>query len=116
MDGDGCPVILPINYVMDGDEVLVRTALGETTEFAPRHRVAFEVDDIDELARTGWSVLVKGQARVITEDSSTDLEVGTWAPGPRNVRIGIRIELISGRQIVRPAGKVSARDVVPETS
>ena len=104
---DGFPVVFPVNYVVDGDTILVRTTRGETAEHAPFHKVSFEVDHFDEATHTGWSLLVQGLAHDVTgamdESRQTMLRrVPTvWAPGERNVSISIGINRIGGRQIVR---------------
>jgi uncharacterized protein len=67
---DGEVVILPVNHVVDGKDVIFRTGRGSKLSAADRHDyVAFEADDYDPRTRTGWSVLVKGRAEVIREDS-----------------------------------------------
>jgi uncharacterized protein len=54
------PLILPVNYVLDGDAVVIRTDSPKITAAADHTRVAFEVDDVDERTRSGWSVLEAG--------------------------------------------------------
>src|SRR5690348_6704396 len=60
------PVVLPVVYgLLDGDFVF-RTAPGEKLIAAALHRtVAFEIDDYDADAHTGWSVDVVGPAEEI---------------------------------------------------
>ena len=60
-----------------------------------------EVDDIDPVARTGWSVLVTGFAEEVTDPDELEacglLPLGRWAgSGDRFVRIST--DLISGRR------------------
>lgn len=101
---DGFPVVIPVNYVVDGADIVLRTDRGAIYEQAPLHRVAFEVDAFDEAERTGWSLLARGSARRIEDHPAEpdDHEMPqTWAPGDKPHVIGIRIERISGRQIVR---------------
>ena len=59
IDG-GSPAIFPVNYVVDGDSVVFRTATGTKLDAGTRHPVAFEIDDFDRESRTGWSVVVSG--------------------------------------------------------
>jgi nitroimidazol reductase NimA-like FMN-containing flavoprotein (pyridoxamine 5'-phosphate oxidase superfamily) len=101
---DGFPVVIPVNYVVDGDDIVLRTDRGAIYEQAPLHRVAFEVDAFDEAERTGWSILARGSARTIDDrpgEADHRDTPETWAPGDRPHVIGIAIERISGRQIVR---------------
>jgi nucleotide-binding universal stress UspA family protein/nitroimidazol reductase NimA-like FMN-containing flavoprotein (pyridoxamine 5'-phosphate oxidase superfamily) len=67
---DGEVVTLPVNHVVDGQDVVFRTNRGSKLSAADRHdHVAFEADDYDPRTRTGWSVLVKGRAEVVREDA-----------------------------------------------
>ena len=105
---DGFPLVLPVNYLVDGEDIVLQTDAGETFEHVPMHRVAFEVDQFDESARTGWSVLVKGEGRNVTDSVGEIYAMGmrlapcVWAPGERHHWLAIRIDQLSGRQIVRP--------------
>src|SRR5262249_44408932 len=61
-DPDG-PVVMPVNYVLQDGMVLFRVA--PYSRLADRLRdnaASFQVDHVDEEARTGWSVLVRGHA------------------------------------------------------
>ena len=62
LQGGTFPVILPVNYSLDGDSVVIRTDSPKITAAADHTRVAFEVDDVDERTRSGWSVLVQALA------------------------------------------------------
>ena len=64
--GGSFPLILPVNYVLDGDAVVIRTDSPNITASADHTRVAFEVDDVDERTRSGWSVLVQALAEEVT--------------------------------------------------
>lgn len=62
------PAAHPVAYLLDGDEVVFRTAGGGTLAAATLHHVvAFEVDEIDLAGMVGWSVLGIGQAYEITD-------------------------------------------------
>jgi uncharacterized protein len=61
---DGEPEIFPVNFVVQGRTVLFRTAEGtKLVSAAINNRVIFEADDHD--AAEGWSVIVKGAARML---------------------------------------------------
>ncbi|WP_448623643.1 pyridoxamine 5'-phosphate oxidase family protein [Geodermatophilus sp. URMC 64] len=82
------PLIIPVNYGMDGRTIVIRTHPGTTLSAASHANVAFEVDEIDRRARTGWSVLVRGQAEELTSGHGADMIFRTlahgiqpWAPG-----------------------------------
>lgn len=90
---EGAPVILPVNHIVVGTQVVFRTSLGHKLDAADRHRpVAFEVDDFDPATRTGWSVVVRGRIETVDEDlTAAHLEthgLETWAADARDwVRI-----------------------------
>jgi nitroimidazol reductase NimA-like FMN-containing flavoprotein (pyridoxamine 5'-phosphate oxidase superfamily) len=64
----GLPVILPVNYKLVGGDVFFRTNEGTKLDAATRNAiVAFEVDECDQAAKTGWSVLVIGRAERVPE-------------------------------------------------
>ena len=79
------PVILPINYRYVDGSIIFRTAAGAKLEAAACGSVvAFEVDSIDPLTHSGWSVVVTGVASPVTDRDEFDrLEaaaVPRWAP------------------------------------
>src|SRR5689334_12400303 len=65
LDADG-PLILPVNYCMDGRSVVFRTDAGTKLDAASNGApVAFEVDGIDPAQRTGWTILIRGSAATV---------------------------------------------------
>lgn len=100
---DPGPTILPVNYQLDGSEIIFRTSstglLGELRDGTP---VAFEVDEFDEETRTGWSVLARGTVSVPSspEDKAwlwrNDPPV-PWAGHERAEFVSISIQELSGR-------------------
>lgn len=98
------PVIIPVNYVMADDTVVVRTAPYTLLAGHAWDQAAFEVDDLDHEMRRGWSVLVMGRASPIEDadeiaDSHLAQELTSWAPGPRHLFIRITPQRITGREI-----------------
>ena len=69
----------------------------------PDGPVAFEIDRIDDGMREGWSVLVTGRARVLTEPELHVLAAGVtvepWAGGARDLYVAVEPENITGRRI-----------------
>lgn len=98
----GVPDIVPVNYSLDGDAILVASGPGPKLQAAERRDlVAFEVDDIDEGNRTGWSVVVVGYARRdhIGQRATAAVRPEPWAAGPRNAIIRIEPKRITGRHL-----------------
>jgi uncharacterized protein len=106
LGADGYPVVLPMNYVIDGDCILMRTAPGAKLEEVPLHRVAFEVDHLAPMYRLGWSVLVQGRARELTSADGPaytalrERRVDPWVPGDKDRWLSIEIARLTGRRIV----------------
>jgi len=103
VDEDG-PVVLPINYVLDGGTVLFCTSAANTIG---RHldsaTVAFEVDEFDDFTQSGWSVLVRGVASFVgPEDLPRDerLRPFPWPDGVRTLVVRITPVSVSGRRLL----------------
>jgi nitroimidazol reductase NimA-like FMN-containing flavoprotein (pyridoxamine 5'-phosphate oxidase superfamily) len=102
----GQPHVLPLNYAVDEEGVIVfRTAeLTAATEVALA-KVAFQVDDIDLERHQGWSVAVHGFGRDITDaidresERLRQLPVRPWAPGRRDQWFKITPAEITGRRL-----------------
>lgn len=98
----GLPDIVPVNYELDGENVLVRSGPGPKLQAAERgDMVAFEVDDIDEEQHTGWSVVVVGRAHRLSaaEQNRVELVPKPWAVGPRLLLMRITPTRITGRRL-----------------
>ena len=65
---DALPAILPVNYAVVDDAIVFRSSPGAKVSAAVQGAVvAFEADESDVRSSTGWSVLVVGCAREITD-------------------------------------------------
>ncbi len=104
----GVSLILPVNYALDGDEIVIRTGPGTKVQAAERREVvSLEIDEFDEVARTGWSVVVTGKCRISRELSVDAARTGPgqparpvpWVAGPRNLAIRMAVTHVSGRRI-----------------
>ena len=99
------PAVLPLNYLADGDGVLVRLRAGSGALTAIRDAVvAFQVDDIDSAARLGWSVTLVGTARAVTDPVERQQVMGSplvcWAGDDRDVFVRIAAERVTGRRLL----------------
>jgi nitroimidazol reductase NimA-like FMN-containing flavoprotein (pyridoxamine 5'-phosphate oxidase superfamily) len=59
------PLIIPVNDVLDRDAVVIRTAPRTVIADADHTKVTLQVDDVDVVDRSGWSVLLKGCGRQV---------------------------------------------------
>jgi nitroimidazol reductase NimA-like FMN-containing flavoprotein (pyridoxamine 5'-phosphate oxidase superfamily) len=102
------PHIFPVNYVLDGDQVVFRTDPGVKLDAGPRFRACFEIDGFDRAARTGWSVVATGRLEEVTlYDSSTFarvhvLPIQPWAGGDKGHWMRLIPTHITGRRVRPP--------------
>lgn len=98
------PAVVPVTYSLQGDSVVVCTdADTRLAGVAGQGVLAFEVDDVDPLTRTGWSVVVIGLAERVTdpaERASIHGVVAPWLPGHHDVFIRLPLTMVTGRRIV----------------
>ena len=83
--------IVPVNYVLDGDAVVFATGPGtKLAGAATGASVVFEIDDMDAMSRSGWSVIIHGTAYEVTDfdrpalvEHVRALPLNPWAGGVR---------------------------------
>lgn len=117
---DRGPVVFPVNFVLDRHMVVFRTDEGTKLDAAAGgSRVAFEIDGTDTAARTGWSVLVRGEAVEVTDSVELArlrrLPLSPWAPGAKGRYVRILPAKLTGRRISRP-GAPDPGDGRPEAT
>ncbi|MFJ5534833.1 helix-turn-helix domain-containing protein [Streptomyces sp. NPDC093261] len=98
------PVIVPVNYSVVQGTLVFRTRPHALPAQAQGSQVAFEVDHLDEALSQGWSVLVSGHARAVTDPESVrrleeEAYSAPWAGGQRELWIRIEPSSITGRRI-----------------
>ncbi|NUP46444.1 MAG: pyridoxamine 5'-phosphate oxidase family protein [Catenulispora sp.] len=98
------PAVHVVNFKLDGRDIVFRTRKGSMFAAGVADTVvAFEVDRIDERARTGWTVTFLGRAKLVTDPAEKErlagLGIDTWAPGERNYFIKITTQTVVGRRI-----------------
>lgn len=100
----GRPVIFPVNAIVSSDAVFIRCGQGSLhREAESGHTIAFEIDGSDPTYQSGWSVLVSGVARVVTEAHELEevrhLPLRPWGSGDKDHVVAIAMETVSGRRI-----------------
>ena len=98
------PVIFPVNYAIDRGNVVFRTDPGTKFHAAVHNSyVAFEVDWVEPTWQIGWSVVVRGQAHLVTDLEELGrmhrLPLLPWADGEKSNFVSIESTLISGRRL-----------------
>lgn len=101
---EGSPTVVPVNHLVDGSSIVIRSLDGAKLGAAILERpVAFQLDDMDITTRSGWSVVVRGRAEVV-DGSETDAYeelLDSWAvrDGARTTWFRITADEISGRRL-----------------
>lgn len=96
--------IFPVNYVVDGESLVFRTAEGsKLVELTVNDEVLFEVDDYTD--DDAWSVVVRGTARRIESlaerEQVEQLGLAPWIPTLKYNFVRIAATSLSGRAFLR---------------
>jgi hypothetical protein len=104
------PAIRPVHHIVDGGDIVIRThedaALTTRAEEAGAHGVvvAYEADDIDLRTRLGWSVVVTGYCRLVTDPQAAaryKAVLHPWTDQHMEQVVRIRPDLITGIRLTR---------------
>lgn len=96
------PAIRPVNHLVDGPLIVIRSHLGSAiTGHASGDGavVCFEADEIDPARHIGWSVVATGIARLVRDPGSADRfkeALEPWAAGAMDQVIAITPQTITG--------------------
>jgi nitroimidazol reductase NimA-like FMN-containing flavoprotein (pyridoxamine 5'-phosphate oxidase superfamily) len=122
------PAIRPVNHLVEGRTIIIRTHLGaaiasraalaSTASIAPvagtaraaagrdeeqGSVVCYEADQIDAARHTGWSVIVTGLARLVTDPGAIARYADAlepWIAGEMNQVVAIEPRFVSGVRLV----------------
>lgn len=103
------PMIFPVNYAFDGEEIVIRTAPGTKIEHGTRSTACFEIDAFDREHHSGWSVVVTGRLEELTLydgahfDRASDQPVHPWASGRKDHILVLVPATVTGRRIRGPS-------------
>jgi hypothetical protein len=101
------PAIRPVNHLVEADSIIIRATMGAAiTSLVAGHRgmvVAYEADAIDPARQLGWSVVVVGTARLMTDEIAAArcrqlLE--PWVAGGSDDVISISMDMVRGYRLV----------------
>ena len=101
------PAIRPVNHVVDGRTIVIRTHLGAAIAARASDGrnepggsvVCYEADELDPARRTGWSVIATGMARLVTDPAAASryaAAVEPWIAGDLNQVVSIEPQFVSG--------------------
>jgi nitroimidazol reductase NimA-like FMN-containing flavoprotein (pyridoxamine 5'-phosphate oxidase superfamily) len=99
----GSALVVPVNYIVDGEIIVFRSDLGEKLGLLHERPVSFQIDWIDPFHHTGWSVLVRGTAFRATGAEVEHLDLSPWAAGDKRHWVRVVPAEITGRRLVAPA-------------
>jgi nitroimidazol reductase NimA-like FMN-containing flavoprotein (pyridoxamine 5'-phosphate oxidase superfamily) len=103
---DGKPVIIVLNHLVDGRDIVFRTAqdalLSRLTKGDRAVHAAFEVDTAFPVGRSGSSVIATGL--LVREQDPQRLaaaraRISAWADGERDTVLRLRVEQLTGRHV-----------------
>jgi len=106
--------IFPVNFVVDGDCLVFRTAEGtKLLKTVMAGRVAFEADGYEPEHGRAWSVVCKGDAEIVDHwdeiYAAEALPLFPWNHAPKGRFVRVRPSTLSGRRFTvyrkrQPAG------------
>ena len=107
------PAIRPVNHLVEGRTIIIRTHLGAAIasragsaagrDEQPGSVVCYEADQLDAARHTGWSVIVTGLARLVTDPAAVARYAGVlepWIAGEMNQVVAIEPRFVSGIRLV----------------
>lgn len=98
-------MVFPVNYQVLGREIVFMTAVDSPLASAAGTEIAFEADHLDEAFEQGWSVLLVGPVRRVS-DEITARRLGNavystpWAGGVRDTVMTLAPRRVTGRRVL----------------
>lgn len=97
-------MVLPVNYLVTGGTVVIRTGTGSLISVHGDGPVSFETDHFDLELGQGWSVLVRGEAHRVLQPGELrhlreDCDLRPWPAGEHDLYIRIVPNQVTGRRI-----------------
>jgi nitroimidazol reductase NimA-like FMN-containing flavoprotein (pyridoxamine 5'-phosphate oxidase superfamily) len=97
--------IYPVNYVVDGDDVVVRVRRGGQIDVGSQEGawVALQIDHADARYHEGWGVLVHGHCTHVDDPDElarlARLPLTPWGDAGRTLFLRISMESVTGMRI-----------------
>lgn len=103
------PAIRPVNHVVDGDRVIIRSYSGTAIAAAVRGNsgmvVAYEADRIDGDSHLGWTVIITGRASLLSDPAEVARYqelLHPWVTSDLDDVIAIQADMVDGFRLVCP--------------
>jgi Pyridoxamine 5'-phosphate oxidase len=107
------PAIRPVSHLVDGDYIVIRTdssaAIISGRWSGPGSVVAYEADTIGPADHLGWSVIVVGVARWVTDPEKAAAyrrALRPWVTGSEDQLIAIHADIVTGFRLVSTTSTV----------
>ena len=98
---EDAPLVVPVNFVLDGEAIVFRSDLGAKVRLIRHAPVSFQVDFIDWYHKAGWSVLARGVASEASHWEVGHLLLEPWAEGDKRHWVRIVVSDVTGRRLER---------------
>ena len=98
----GLPAVRLVSYFVDGASIVFATADGDSQRAAERGDVvAFQVDEVDAVHHTGWSVTTAGHLSVVDPEAAAALRriLPIRALSTDRQLVSLAIENLEGRRV-----------------
>lgn len=110
-DGDRV-MVFPLNFVLDGADILARTPSAAIFAAAASHPVlSFQGDEFEPGVRTGWTVLISGPAEEIVDAAEVERVralVKTWRRDGTFRVLRIHADEVTGRRLLLRPGSIKS--------
>ena len=99
------PHIMPVNYSVVDDAIILRTSpYSVLGTYGRDTTLAFEIDEFDAFLRRGWSVVARGRAVTVTDRDQLDriqevAEPRPWVGGGRSLYLRLPLTELTGRKL-----------------
>jgi len=105
LQGSDAPQLRPVNFVLREDQLIIRTGDGSILAAARAGEAAgFEIDEIDRLEHTGWSVVATGKLSELDSSAANRaLPLRAWASGQKDRFVALSLDRVTGLRI--PPGR-----------
>ena len=112
------PTILPVHFIVRGDDVIIGSLGGPKVRSAGRNDVvAFEVDGWDPVTHEGWAVGVVGRTRLITDEAEIAypdaLGVAPWKPEQGRHYFAVSMHAVRGKVLIRVEEPANLDEALP---
>lgn len=99
----GAPLILPVNFTLLDEHVVLRTGAGSKLDAGHGSPACFEIDGFDAEHRSGWSVVVRGHLHEVDRYDQAELVrlqglADPWV-GEREHVLELRPWSVTGRRL-----------------